>query len=185
MLLQTDFTRLNRPEQIGHVKEWVKGRAECNGLPGLLLHGETSGAGKTRTGTWAFLELVGQSWEGSRLEREDIAMDGGQVGLWYNVLGFQQKYQQCMLDSKAKAGWLRQLSRAFILYLDDIGKLRGTPGMQELLFSVLDERLPHGALTTILTTNFCGDALIDRWGPDYGPYLVRRLKEFSLTLDFG
>ena len=53
----------------------------------------------------------------------------------------------------------------------------------EVIYSVLEERLSNGRLT-ILTTNVTGQELSRRWGQEYGPYLVRRLREFSVAIDF-
>jgi hypothetical protein len=50
----------------------------------------------------------------------------------------------------------------------------------ELIYSVLDERFANGKLTTF-TTNAAGMELQRRWGPEYGPYLVRRIREFCVA----
>jgi hypothetical protein len=53
----------------------------------------------------------------------------------------------------------------------------------EIIYGILDERLSDGKVT-ILTTNASGQELERNWGEEYGPFLVRRLREFSLTINF-
>lgn len=182
--LHTNLERLHRPEQIRHVQAWIKEREGLEGLPGLLLHGQASGTGKTRVATWAFLEQIVFWWAGRKDENEDLAYGGGGGGLWYSVATFRQKYLESLRDHENKAKWLQRLYKVNSLCLDDIDKLRSSEGLLELLYSVLDTRLADKDKATIVTTNLCGDALAERWGPEYGPYLVRRLREFSLTLNF-
>jgi hypothetical protein len=50
-------------------------------------------------------------------------------------------------------------------------------------YSVLDDRFAEGNLT-IITTNVGGRELERRWGPEYGPYLLRRIHEFCLAINF-
>lgn len=184
IFLHTDLERLHRPEQIAHVREWIKEREDLEGFPGLLLHGQASGTGKTRVATWAFLEQIVFWWSGRKVEKEDLATGAGGAGLWYSVTTFRQKYLECLRDHENKAKWLQRLCKVNSLCLDDIDKLRSSEGLLELLYSVLDTRLADKEKATIVTTNLCGHALAERWGPEYGPYLVRRLREFSLTLNF-
>jgi len=176
--------RLHRAEQIARVRAWIKDREHLESFPSLLLHGQVSGTGKTRVATWAFLEQIVSWWCGRKVEREDLATGIGGAGLWYSVATFRQKYLECLRDCEGRAKWLQQLRTVRVLCLDDIDKFRSSEGLLELLYSILDARLLETELTTILTTNLCGDALAERWGPEYGPYLVRRLREFSLTLNF-
>jgi DNA replication protein DnaC len=88
-----------------------------------------------------------------------------------------------MRDAESKAEWQSDLSRVSILFIDDVDKLKPSEGLMELVFAVLDDRLSFGR-PTILTTNLTGNSLAERWGEEVGPYLVRRIRDFCLTVDF-
>ncbi len=180
----TDLNRLECKSQIAAVEKWLKEQRAHEAKPGLLLHGKQSGTGKTRLGTYAFNTLVVGSWPG-RIEHEREFKNGGDVhaGRWFNVNRFREHYRRILKDEEAKAEWQSELSNASRLFIDDIDKLKPAEGLLELLFGILDERLSCDR-GTILTTNFCGSELEQKWGEEYGPYLVRRLREFCLCVHF-
>ena len=76
-----------------------------------------------------------------------------------------------------------QLSNCEFLFLDDIDKIKPTEGLQELLFAALDERSGYQNRKTIFTTNLSGNQLGEKWGGEYGPYLIRRLRDFCVPID--
>jgi len=179
----TDLVRLNRPEQVAKYQEWARERNCFRGIPGLLHHGVESGTGKTRLGTYAAIELASRRWMGPKEEAAAIKDGGGSTGIWLNVNRFRMTYGSILRDSEAKAAWQQELSTSDILFLDDIDKLKPSEGLMELVFAVFDDRLTSGR-TTISTTNLTGELLAKRWGDEVGPYLVRRLRDYSLTIDF-
>lgn len=176
----TDLKRLSCVSQIAAVQSWIDER----GQPGLMLHGATSGTGKTRLGTIAFNRRCAWYWQGRDEERRNVQSgDANITGLWFNVNGFRNCYSRVMRDSEAKAHWQSQLSTNETLFIDDVDKLKPTEGLMELVFAVLDERLTNSR-ATILTTNLTGNTLAQRWGDEVGPYLVRRIRDYSLTVGF-
>jgi DNA replication protein DnaC len=178
------WEHVDRVQQVFLIAEWLIQREELELPAGLLLHGQISGTGKTAVGTHAFLEVVKFWWAGKKAEKESVADGDGPTGLYYNTARLRQEFLKSMTDHEAKAKWLAELCEARVLFLDDIDKLHVTPTLIELLFSVLDVRLPDEWKSTILTTNASGNALQEHWGPVYGPPLVRRLRDFSLMVNF-
>ena len=139
----------------------------------LLLHGSRSGTGKTRIGTEAFMALClqnGREWEPSNIQ-------------WLPVGKLLQRYRDVIRDNEGKAELQRTLTNCEFLFLDDIDKIKPTEGLQELLFAALDERSGYQNRKTIFTTNLSGNQLEEKWGPEYGPYLVRRLKDFCYPIN--
>ena len=104
-------------------------------------------------------------------------------GLWLNVGRFRERYMRVMKLAEEKADWIWELSNTDMLFLDDLDKLKPSEGLLELVFAVLDDRLSNNK-TTILTTNLDGEELAQRWGDEVGPYLVRRLRDFCLCINF-
>jgi DNA replication protein DnaC len=83
-----------------------------------------------------------------------------------------------------RAAWVEDLCGCALLVLDEPDKLKPSEGLVEIIYGILDERFANNELT-ILTTNAGGPELERRWGPEYGPYLVRRIREFCLAINFG
>lgn len=74
---------------------------------------------------------------------------------------------------------LRPLKRIRLLLLDDLGKERSTPHVAAALYSVVEERTARG-LPMLFSANFGGEELAEKLG-EHGPFIVRRLREFSDT----
>jgi hypothetical protein len=73
-----------------------------------------------------------------------------------------------------EVGWLY---RTRVLMVDDLGKEKVTPAAASLLWEVLDRRLAAG-LPMIVTTNFTGAQLAERFGEEHlGDAIRRRLSE--------
>jgi DNA replication protein DnaC len=69
-----------------------------------------------------------------------------------------------------------------VLVLDDLGKERLTQRLESDLFAVLDERTSN-LRTTIITTNYTGDKLVDRFqNKETGVALVRRLRDYFVAI---
>jgi hypothetical protein len=82
-----------------------------------------------------------------------------------------------------RAAWVDELCLCGLLVLDEPDKLKPSDGLVEVIYGVLDERFAEGRLT-ILTTNAGGRELERRWSLEFGPYLVRRIREFCLAINF-
>ena len=102
---------------------------------------------------------------------------------WLPVGKLLQRYRDVIRDNDGKAELQRTLTNCEFLFLDDIDKIKPTEGLQELLFAALDERSGYKNRKTIFTTNLSGNQLEEKWGPEYGPYLVRRLKDFCYPIN--
>jgi DNA replication protein DnaC len=180
---ETDLDRLECRAQIAAVKEWIRREDLRLATPGLVLHGQLSGAGKTQLATWATLQIATEWWSGEKEQALSVKDGEGCVGLWFGVDTFRRRYGEVYRDYEARGEWQRELCECIVLSLDDIDKVKPSDGFLELLFAVLDTRLTS-ARRTILTTNLNGAALAQRWGDDYGPYLVRRLADYCVAVDF-
>jgi hypothetical protein len=175
------------PERIRLAEEWMKSHlAGKNDRPGLLLHSVRSGTGKTRVAIHTADARMLVRWPGSELM--SYRMEKGsraQPVLWLNARGFRREYLDTMHCSQAseRADWVTSLCLCHLLILDDADKLKVSEGLLEVLYSVLDERFSNNKLT-ILTANTRGPDLERKWGPQYGPYLVRRVRDFCLAINF-
>jgi hypothetical protein len=175
------------PDRIRLAEDWIKSHLEFkDARPGLLLHSARSGTGKTRVATHAATLRMLPWWEGhERVDYEVGAYGRLLPGVWLNALRFRQKYQETLHPSKAaeRIAWVDGLCRCTLLVLDEPDKLKPSEGLVEIIYGILDERFANNRMT-ILTTNAGGPELERRWGPEYGPYLVRRIREFCLAIDF-
>lgn len=78
--------------------------------------------------------------------------------------------------SKAAESYVKRLSMADLLILDDLGKEKLTEKGKEFLFRIIDAR--YDAKRQIwITTNHSGDELSERLGDNYGNAILRRLRE--------
>jgi hypothetical protein len=135
---------------------------------GLLLHG-TTGIGKSRA-AW---EWVNREW--LRGVEKDINLPF----IFLTMSELEDRIQGSFTD-KNHGDVLRELCETPLLALDDLGKERLTPRMASDLFALLDKRSLKSHVT-IITTNFNGQGLIDRFQPqdkETGVALVRRLRDY-------
>jgi len=135
---------------------------------GLIFHG-TTGLGKTR-GIW---EIVRKMWL-AEIQKDKI--------LQYNFLTMRK------LEAKISSSFANQthekeidgLINVELLVLDDLGKERLTSRMATDLFAIIDER-SIARRPTIISTNFTGSTLIDRFDAkdkETGVAMIRRLKDY-------
>jgi len=183
---QITESRIPNQAAFSAVKSWaeeVKEYAGESDKPGLVLFGRAPETGKTVSAIWAALQIV--SWRGKELEHKEMEeyCDVYPSGLFFSHLDIRTAYDRISRLPKEKADWAEKLAGAELLVLDDIDKIKNTEGFLELLFGVIDKRYSHRR-TTIVTTNFVGQELGKKWGEEYGPYIVRRLREHCLAVNF-
>lgn len=88
-------------------------------------------------------------------------------------------------DGDAAQKAIRSAERAGLLVIDDLGKEKATPRSGEVLFCLLDCRIREGRPTWI-TTNFNGEEIAAKYGPDHGPAILSRLRrEDFKTFEWG
>lgn len=149
--------------------EWYPSDAKS----GLLLHG-TTGVGKTRL-AW---HVVNRLWLDKA--RKDVNMP-------YRFLTMR-KFEGLIEESfgeKAHSKMLEELIRTDLLVFDDLGKERATARLASDLFAVLDER-SSAMRTTIITTNFNGQSLVDRFDDkEMSAALVRRFRDYYTLVGAG
>jgi DNA replication protein DnaC len=140
---------------------------------GLLLHG-TTGVGKTRL-AW---HVVNRLW--IEKARKDMNMP-------YRFLTMR-KFEGLIEESfgeKAHSKMLDELIKTDLLVFDDLGKERATARMASDLFAVLDERTT-AMRPTVITTNFNGSALVDRFDDkEMAAALVRRFRDYYTLVGAG
>jgi DNA replication protein DnaC len=138
---------------------------------GMLLHG-TTGIGKSRA-AW---EWVNRKW------LKGIDKDVIYPFLFLTMSDLEELLQQSWSEKK-HSEVLKEIIDIPVLALDDFGKERLTSRMAADLFAVIDKRSIN-AKATIITTNFNGNGLIDRFLPqdkETGIALVRRLRDYYAT----
>jgi DNA replication protein DnaC len=162
MFRDTEVARLHPKVQA--VLDWCP---DCD-QSGLLLHG-TTGIGKTR-GVW---EIVRRMWE-------EQAQQDKQLNYAFLTMRKLEGMIEKSFDERNHSVMLDGLIERKVLVLDDFGKERLTHRMASDLFAVIDER-STARRTTLITTNFNGTTLLDRFDSkdkETGVALVRRLKDF-------
>lgn len=135
---------------------------------GMLLHG-TTGIGKSRA-AWLWT---------NRIWLQGIKRDLNLNFMFLSMMDFESMIQSSFSENKRKE-ILNEICDAPLLVLDDLGKERLTSRMSTDLFGIIDHR-SLSAKTTIITTNFNGQGLIDRFPPqdkETGIALVRRLRDY-------
>jgi hypothetical protein len=134
--------------------------------PFLLLHG-TTGAGKSRTAWMAFNRL----WRNNYPDR----------AVWLPMRKLEAAIERGFDDHK-HGQVLDYFCTVPLLALDDLGKERLTARMESDLFGIIDER-SQNLRATIITTNYNGNTLLDRFGnQETGQAFLRRLREFSTAV---
>jgi DNA replication protein DnaC len=142
---------------------------------GLIFHG-TTGVGKTR-GVW---EILRRMWV-NEAEKDRQ--------LYYRFLTMRklEGMIEKSFDERNHSGMMEDLINCTVLIFDDFGKERLTQRMASDLFSIIDER-STAKRTTIISTNFNGASLLDRFEPkdkETGAALIRRLKDYYYAVGVG
>lgn len=162
IFLDTDEEKLH--PRMKDALSWVPTQAKS----GMLLHG-TTGIGKSRA-AW---EWVNRQW------LKGLKKDLNLPFMFLTMSDLEEKIQESFSEKRHSAT-LHELCDATLLVLDDLGKERLTPRMASDLFAVIDKRSLKGK-ATVITTNFNGKGLIDRFAPqdkETGIALVRRLRDY-------
>lgn len=143
------------------VKAWAPVEGKC----GVIMHGQT-GLGKSRAAWWLYNKL----W-----------MDNHTDSMFLQMRKFEAKIAEGF-DEKKHSKVIDALISAKVVVLDDLGKERLTPRLETDLFAVMDERT-SGLKTTIITTNYTGDTLVDRFNSrETGVAFVRRLRDYFVGI---
>lgn len=166
----TDLMLLH-PKIRQQVEEWNPSGDKS----GLLFHGN-SGVGKTR-GLW---EVVRRAW---------VKETEKSVNMKFMVLTMR-KFEGMIekgFQDKEHAEVIEGIINAKLLAIDDFGKERLTSRLASDFFAVIDER-STARRPTIITTNFNGSALIERFenrDKETGVALIRRLKDYYTCVGIG
>lgn len=165
--LATGNRKLNH-EKLKKVLAWEYGSK------GLLIHGSTSGTGKT---TAAWLLLKRQHKE----EKFIVALSHSEFSRQATILAKDN-------DREALA-WSKTVRDCDILFIDDLGKSRfktadGTgKAAEEFMFDMIDHRITH-LKPCVFTTNADGQAILDLMSPERAEPFLRRLREFNEGINF-
>jgi DNA replication protein DnaC len=150
-------TNMEHNDFMRKVSKWEQGKDKC----GVVLHGQT-GIGKSRAAWWLFnLYFVYNHTDCLFLQMRKFE---GMI-----EKGFDEKKHSKILDTMINCS---------VLVLDDLGKERLTARMETDLFAVIDERTSQ-LRTTIITTNYTGETLLDRFNnKETGTAIIRRLRDY-------
>lgn len=158
--LETAAHRLPSPSKLQEVLKWQYGRS------GLLLHGET-GRGKSRC-AW---ELIKREFmAGRRIETLNCFS-----GIKYGSLFAE--------NAKVPYEWVSDVSKADLVFLDDVWKSKLTDSFEQAVFAIINNRVEN-LLPIIATTNDTGETLANRMGEDRAAPMVRRLRENCKSIEF-
>jgi DNA replication protein DnaC len=150
----TDPGRLPKPHLLAKVLAWQYGPQ------GLLLHGPT-GEGKTRC-VWLLLRRENQAG------RKVLAISSKTLAVDYPAL-----YAISCAEVKT---WVDRLCEVEILLLDDPFKVKLTERVEEVIFTIIDQRTQK-LLPILFTSNDTGTSIAGRLSPDRAAPLLRRLRE--------
>lgn len=155
--LDTDLDRLT--ENLKAATSWSPSESDKRSI---LLHGVT-GAGKTRAAWLIFNRLWRESFPDQAVWLPMRKLEGA------IEKGFEnQKHGQV----------LEFLCTVPVLCLDDLGKERLTQRFESDLFAIIDERTSN-LRTTIITTNYNGQTLLERFNnKETGEAFLRRVREY-------
>lgn len=157
---ETDSVRLDQ-EKLKQVLEWKFNKN------GILMLGPTR-KGKTRIATLLLERLVVE-------ERRDVIAFYGQK--------FAHQCARAFGEHQGEA-WSERVSKAGVVFFDDLGKEKLTERVESELFGIIETRTSYNR-PVIITTNFDGRTLAMKMSPDRGAPLVERLREFCNVIDFS
>jgi len=169
VFVDTDINRLH--SKILSIIDWKPEGDVC----GLLLHG-TTGVGKTR-GIW---EVIRRLWV------DEAKKDKQLPYMFLTMRKFEGMIEQSF-DERNHSKMIDSVIEAKVLVFDDFGKERLTQRMASDLFSIIDERSINKRCT-IISTNFNGSALLERFDPrdkETGVAIIRRFKDYYKIVGMG
>lgn len=151
-------TDVNFNPMIAKANAWVQQEDKC----GVILHGET-GTGKSRA-AWLIYNRLWLKYAPSST-------------MFLQMRRFEGLIEKGF-DDRKHANVLDILINAPVIVFDDLGKEKLTPRLESDLFAVMDERTSN-LRTTIITTNYTGDRLVERFNnKETGVAFVRRLRDY-------
>lgn len=156
----TEPAKLPLPRLLEKVLRWPYGPR------GLVLHGKT-GRGKSRC-AWLLLKR--------EYDRGRSIMVLDHAAAYEYAAKFDRSNTEAAL-------WVERLSKAGLLFLDDVFKAKFTDSFEQALFTIISSRCEH-KLPVILTTNDVGDSLVARMTSDRGSAMVRRLRDHADAVAF-
>jgi DNA replication protein DnaC len=99
----------------------------------------------------------------------------------FDSIGFAEELERRYRNEDDVRGWLDRVTEAPVICFDDFMKCKVSERVATELYALVDRRV-HSGLPILATMNESGDdiARLDK----RFPYMVRRLREFSVALDF-
>lgn len=156
----TERDKLPDPLKMDMAMKWKFGQK------GLLLYGPT-GCGKSRV-----------AWE--IVKREALS---GRTVKSINSFEIAKYPAMIMNDSSRLEQYTEGVVNVDLLLLDDVFKAKPTERVEELLFSIIDER-GQWERPCIVTLNDTGETLESRLSTDRGPAMIRRLRDYCQAIQF-
>lgn len=92
-----------------------------------------------------------------------------------------QKFSDDRTAGRTASARISEMSKAQLLLFDELGKVRGTPAIVEMLFAVLDYRHARN-LVTLWTSNRAPDEFCQGWPEEYAGPLGGRIIECSTII---
>jgi DNA replication protein DnaC len=160
--------RSTDPSRLHHKVQEALGWMPTYDKTGLLLHG-TTGVGKSR----AVWHIINRIWL-SGIKR-DFSLP-----IEFVTMRKMEEMIEKSFGEREHSKFIKELSTVELLVIDDLGKEKLTSRMATDLFSIIDERSIN-QMATIITTNFNGSALVDRFSnadKETGVAIVRRLRDY-------
>lgn len=157
---KTERDKLPKPDKLDAALNWQFGPK------GLLLYGPT-GCGKSRV-----------AWE---VVKREILLGRNVRNL--TALELSRYPSMLMADGQSASDFASKIIECTLLVMDDVFKAKPTERVEELLFSVIDER-GQWERPCIVTLNDTGETLSSRLSTDRGPALIRRLREYCHSIQF-
>lgn len=135
---------------------------------GLILHGKT-GMGKTRH-MWLLI-------------RELMVNRGRDVRV-YDAIEMKENLAEAHTRKFAHKDMINGLVACDVLCIDDLGKEKPSEAWEQDLFTIIDRRMLHQR-PIVITTNFVGDSLTQRYGDiERMEPLVRKLRDSCDSVSF-
>lgn len=156
------------PHKLPNQDATRKAMAQIIGRLGLMLHGPTR-TGKSRTAWMILKNCVMQGVSVKSVGSMDLGVD------------LAAKFSS---DPILAAETVRQWCKVGVLLLDDAFKVKLTERVEQVIFTVIDERTQNEK-PIVVTTNDSPQTLVLRMSTDRGPALVARLWEFCQTVSFS